>query len=379
MATPLPDWDCREPAPAHSLFALTAMPVAPPAKPTLREKLGQLLNVGFRGIEPDDCALIVRDIREFRVGAVILFEQEMADHTLRRRNIASPDQVRRLLGFLQCHARLPLLTSISQEGGRVNRLKPDCGFPATVSPEDLGRIDQLPGTYRQAAVIAETLQAVGLNWNLAPVVDLDLNPDNPIIRGKGRSFSPDPAIAARHAAEYVRAHRDRGVLTCAKHFPGHGSSRGDTRLGLVDVTASWHEDELVPFRRLIEAGLCDAVMTAHVFHARLDPERPATLSRAITTGLLREQLRFDGVVASDDLEMRAITSQYGLDNAVPLALEAGVDVLCFGNSLSYDPDLVPRVMGILERAVTHGRLTEERIDVSYQRVLALKRRAGLIL
>jgi beta-N-acetylhexosaminidase len=177
----------------------------------------------------------------------------------------------------------------------------------------------------------------------------------------------------------VRAHRDRGVLTCAKHFPGHGSARGDTHLGLVDVTATWHERELLPFQRLIEAGLCDAIMSAHVFNAALDPDRPATLSRAVITGLLRERLGFDGVISSDDLEMRAISSQYGLENSVPLAIEAGLDLLCFGNNLTYDPDIVPRVLAILERAVTTGRLPEARIDASYRRVLALKRRAGLVL
>jgi beta-N-acetylhexosaminidase len=355
------------------------MPVVPPAQPTLREKLGQLLNVGFRGSRPADCALIVRDVREHHVGAVVLFDQEMADGSARRRNIESPDQVRELLAFLQSHATVPLLTSIDQEGGRVNRLKPDYGFPPSVSHEELGRLDQPDETYRRAAQTAATLHSVGLNWNLAPVVDLDAQPDNPIIKGKRRSFSADPEAVARHAAAFVRAHRDRGVLTCAKHFPGHGSARGDTHLGLVDVTATWHERELLPFQRLIEAGLCDAIMSAHVFNAALDPDRPATLSRAVITGLLRERLGFDGVISSDDLEMRAISSQYGLGNSVPLAIEAGLDLLCFGNNLTYDPDIVPRVLAILERAVTTGRLSEARIDASYRRVLALKRRAGLVL
>ena len=171
----------------------------------------------------------------------------------------------------------------------------------------------------------------------------------------------------RHAAEFIRAHRAHGVLTCAKHFPGHGSATGDTHLGLVDVTATWTERELIPFRDLIAQGLCDVIMTAHVFNARLDPDHPATLSRAVMTGLLREKLGFDGVI-----------TRYGLAESVPLAIEAGLDVLCFGNNLTYDPDIAGKAVAILVRAVEAGRIPESRIDLSYRRVLALKRKAALI-
>lgn len=345
---------------------------------SLREKIGQLLVVGFRGSRPEECALAVRDVREHGIGGVVLFDQEMVDGSAGRKNIESPAQVRTLLAFLQSHARVPLLTAIDQEGGRVNRLKPVYGFPESISHEELGKLDQPAETHRHAAATAQTLRSVGLNWNLAPVADLDANPDNPIIRGKRRSFAADPETVARHATEFVRAHRAHGVLTCLKHFPGHGSARGDTHHGLVDVTETWSERELVPFQRLIAAGLCDAVMSAHVFNAKLDPERPATLSRAIITGILRERLGFRGVVSSDDMEMRAIASHYGLENSVPLAIEAGLDVLCFGNNLTYDPDIAPKAIGILERAVRSGRIPEARIDESVGRVLELKRRAKLL-
>jgi beta-N-acetylhexosaminidase len=302
----------------------------------------------------------------------------MADPSIGRRNIESPAQVRSLLTFLQAQARTPLLVSIDQEGGRVNRLKPAYGFPESISHEELGRIDRPEETFRHAEATARTLAALGFNLNLAPVVDLDAHPDNPVIKGKGRCFSGDPDVVARHAAEFVRAHRAHGVLTCAKHFPGHGSATGDTHLGLVDVTTTWSERELIPFRRLIDAGLCDVIMSAHVFNAKLDPDRPATLSRTVITGLLREQLGYQGVITSDDMEMKAISSHYGLDNSVPAAIEAGIDVLCFGNNLSYDPDIAGKAIAILERAVASGRIPEARIDASYQRVIALKRRAGLV-
>ena len=181
---------------------------------------------------------------------------------------------------------------------------------------------------------------------------------------------------ARHATEFVRAHRAQGVLTCAKHFPGHGSATSDSHLGFVDVTQTWSKKELVPFQRLIAADLCDAIMSAHVFNAKLDPERPVTLSRAVITGILRERLGFRGVITSDDMEMKAISSHYGLEKSLPLAIEAGIDVLCFGNNLSYDPDIAPKAIAIIEHAVQSGRIAETRIDESCARVLALKRKIG---
>ena len=366
------------PPPTPPSPALAPTPAPTLASLTLREKIGQLLNVGFRGCHPSACALAIRDIREHGIGGVILFDQEMVDGSAGRRNIESPAQVRELLAHFQSHARIPLLTSIDQEGGCVNRLKAAYGFPESISHEELGRIDDSATTFRHASTIASTLSAHGFNLNLAPVVDLDAHPDNPIIKGKRRSFSADPEAVARHAADYIRAHRAQGVLTCLKHFPGHGSATGDTHLGLVNVSATWTDRELIPFQRLITAGLCDVIMSAHVFNAHLDPERPATLSRAVITGILREKLGYTGVITSDDMGMKAISSHYGLENSLPLAINAGIDVLCFGNNLHYHPDIAPRAIAILENAVTSGRIPLARIDESCQRVLALKRKAGLI-
>jgi beta-N-acetylhexosaminidase len=347
----------------------------------LREKIGQLLMLGFKGSTAADTALMTRDLREHGVGSVILFDRDMTttidSGAPARRNIESPAQVAALTAHLQAQARTPLLVAIDQEGGRVNRLKPDYGFPETISHEELGRQDDLAATTRHAEATARTLAGAGINFNLAPVVDLDANPANPIIKGKRRSFSADPEVVARHAAAWVRAHRAQGILSCAKHFPGHGSAAGDTHLGFVDVTQTWHERELIPFQRLIDAGLCDSVMSAHVFHSGLDAKLPATLSRAVITGRLREQMGFRGVVLSDDLGMGAIASKYGLEEAVIGALNAGVDLVCLGNNLGYDPDLAPKAVAIIEAAVAAGRVPAARIDEGCERVLTLKRSAGL--
>lgn len=339
---------------------------------TLPEKIGQMLLVGFRGYEIKPGDPVVRDAAERNLGGVIFFDQEMADTNLQGRNVESPAQLKSLVDSLNDFARTPLFVSIDQEGGRVNRLKAAYGFPETLSHEELGRKNDLAFTFQHAELIAKTLAELGINLNLAPVVDLDANPDNPIIKGKKRSFHSDPEIVAQHAIEFARAHRQRGVLICPKHFPGHGSATGDTHLGLVDVTKTWNARELIPFQRMIEASLCDVIMTAHVFNANLDPERPATLSKKILHGILRDKLGYNGLIISDDMEMRAISGHYGLETAIQLGIEAGLDLLCFGNNMNYDANIGEKVIGIILRLVESGKVSETRIDESFARIMQLK-------
>ncbi len=339
---------------------------------TLRERVAQMLLVGFRGCHASECSAVLDDISGLGAGGVILFDRDVADPSLPLRNVESPEQLRALVAALRSAARIPLLVAIDQEGGQVNRLKTSRGFPASVSHAALGGAEGVEGTRVAATLIAATLDDAGINFNLAPVVDLDANPDNPIIRARERSFSADPEAVARHARAFVEAHRARGVMCCVKHFPGHGSAAGDTHAGFVDVTTTWSERELLPFRRLIESAACDAVMSAHVFNATLDCAHPATLSPAVLTGLLRGQLGFEGLIVSDDMQMGAIASHYGLQDAVERAVCAGVDLLCFGNNLHFDPQIARKVVDILVRAVEEGRVPRERIDESCARLLTFK-------
>jgi len=342
--------------------------------PTLKDKIGQMVLAGFRGLELKDTDPIICDLRTRNLGAAILFDQEMADKSLPWRNVQSPAQVKALVASLHKAAQTPLLVSIDQEGGRVNRLKAIYGFPETVSHEELGSRNDPAFSFGHAEMIAKTLASLGINLNLAPVVDLDANPNNPIIKGKRRSFHSDPEIVATHAVEYARAHQKHGVLTCIKHFPGHGSAMGDTHLGLVDVTKTWNERELIPFQRMIESGLTEIIMTAHVFNANLDPVRPATLSKRVLQGILRDKLGYRGLIISDDMEMKAITSQYGLENAIQFGIEAGLDMLCFGNNMSYDQNIGEKVIEIIEQLVQKGKVSEARIEESYRRIMSLKQR-----
>jgi len=204
------------------------------------------------------------------------------------------------------------------------------------------------------------------------VVDVDVNPTNPIIGALDRSFSSDPAVVTAQGRAFLDGLHDAGVAGALKHFPGHGSSTGDTHLGWVDVTSTWTAMELQPFREIIATGHTDAVLVAHVFDSKLDPTYPASLSKAVITDLLRGELGFEGVVISDDLQMGAIRAAYGYETAVERAILAGTDVLTIANEQLYEPDIVGRTIEIVRSAVAAGRITESRIDASWTRIRRLK-------
>ena len=194
-----------------------------------------MLLVGFRGLAVDQMHPIVADIRDRHLGGVVLFDFD-APSWSDVRNVESPEQVRALVASLQSFATVPLLVAVDQEGGKVARLDERHGFPPTVSHRFLGEQDNLALTRESAAALAKTLAAVGITLNLAPVVDVNVNPNNPVIGKLDRSFSSDPAVVARHAQAFIEAHHAQGVLCCPKHFPGHGSSTAHSHRGLVDVT-----------------------------------------------------------------------------------------------------------------------------------------------
>jgi beta-N-acetylhexosaminidase len=339
----------------------------------LDARIGQMLMVGFRGTSVDESHFIVRDIRRRNLGGVILFDYDVAKKQAAR-NIESPAQLKALVASLQAASAAPLMVAADQEGGRVARLKERFGFPPTLSHGELGRLGDPQATARQGAKLAETLAAPGIGINLAPVIDLCANPDNPVIAGLDRCFSADPEKVAAHALAFIEGHHRRGILTVLKHFPGHGSSATDSHRGFTDITGTWSRAELEPFARIIAVGRADAVMTAHVFNARLDPEYPATLSRGTITGLLRGELGYDGVVISDDMQMGAIVDRYGFETAIRKAIEAGVDILLFGNNLRYDEKVVPRAVAAIRKLVRNGVINEERIEASYRRIQRLKSR-----
>jgi beta-N-acetylhexosaminidase len=334
-------------------------------------KIGQMLMAGFRGLSVGSGHPVVRDIGQYHLGSVVLFDYDVPLQSSER-NIRSAEQVQALVGAMADVAEIPLLVAVDQEGGQVRRLREEVGFPSLPSAQELGAGGDPERTRRAAAETAQGLVGLGFNLNLAPVVDLNLNPDSPVIGGIERCYSADPEVVALHAGAFVEGHRQHGVRCTLKHFPGHGSAAEDSHQDFVDVTQSWSRRELEPYARLIDAGLADSIMTAHVFNRHLDPGYPATLSQAVIGGLLRDELGYDGVVISDDVQMGAIANHYGFEMALERAILAGVDILCLANNTLYEEDAVPRACACIRRLVEEGRIYESRIDKSCARIAQLK-------
>jgi beta-N-acetylhexosaminidase len=336
-------------------------------------QIGQMVMVGFRGTQLAGDASILDCIRNGHLGGVWLCDYRGPGGEALG-NIASRAQVASLIAHLQEEARLPLLVAIDAEGGQVVRLAPQYGFPPTTSAAELGRSHDLAATQRQALHIAQTLKSLGINLNLAPVVDLNRNPSNPALGRRQRCFSDDPHVVVNHARAFIAAHRATGVGCVLKHFPGQGSAGGDTHVGCVDVSATWSLDELLPFMALCREDHADGVLVSHVFLDRLDSAHPASLSHAVTTTLLRGQLGFEGVVFTDDLGMGAIRDNYTFEESIRLAIHAGADVILHANTELHDEDMGSRVIDAIRKLVDDGKVSEERIAQSYQRIMRLRER-----
>jgi beta-N-acetylhexosaminidase len=217
---------------------------------------------------------------------------------------------------------------------------------------------------------------LGFNLNLGPVVDLDYGRRNPVIGRLQRSYGRDPETVARYAGAFVEAHRAHGILTALKHWPGHGSSVADPHIAVADVTNSWQASERTPFAALLAAGRADMIMTAHVHHRDWGEGdgRPASLSPAAVQRALRQDLGFDGVVVTDDIQMEAALDGRSLAEAVVLALGAGNDIVLIANMLEYQPDVARHAVDAIRQAVADGRLDAEALVRSYRRVVSLKQR-----
>lgn len=359
---------------ATLLLSCSAKPVEEAKKETVftDRELGQLLVLGFRGTEINPNSDIVKDIKDLNIGGFVLFDYDVESKSYGR-NIASDDQLLKLSSSLVAYSSNPPFIAIDQEGGKVARLKPSTGFPKTVTAQYLGDLDNEDSTRYYARNIAQEFMVVGVNTNFAPVVDVNTNSDNPVIARYERSYSADPHKVAEHAGYVIDEFDVEGILTVLKHFPGHGSSTTDSHLGVTDVTDTWHEDELIPYKTLFAEKNINAVMTAHIYNANIDADWPATLSPITINGLLRDSLGFEGVVFSDDMQMDAIRSEYGLETAIQQSLNAGVDVLIFGNNLVYEDDIAQKAIDIIQKLVAEGKVSQETIQKSLDRIAILKK------
>lgn len=338
----------------------------------LEKKIGELFIVGFQGTTIKPGSQIENDLAQRNLGGVILFDRCLTNPTLPG-NIESPDQLKILTSAINNLAATPPFISVDQEGGLVQRLGQRNGFLGLASAAEMGHSPKgIAFTELQAEATAKMLGQAGINTNFAPVVDLDINTENPIIGKLGRSFSDKPDIVIRHAESWIRCHRKHSVISCLKHFPGHGSSTSDSHLGFVDISTTWDEHELKPYQELISKGLVDMIMTGHLFNRSLDPVFPATLSATTIHDLLRQKLGFDGVVLTDDMQMKAITSRYGFQEALCQSFAAGIDIIIIGNNLEHDPLIFNKAVRAVCQGVRQNMVAESRLDDALQRVRTLK-------
>lgn len=331
---------------------------------SLSERIGQVLCFGWQGNTPEEARTVSAHARalveEMLVGGVVLLGRNV--------DAANPQQIRATIADLQRLSRIPLFTAIDQEGGTVNRLRaPFHEFPGNMA---LGATRNADYAYRQAQAQARELLALSVNWNFAPVIDVNNNPDNPIIGV--RSYGADPQLVAEMGTAAIRGYQQTGLLACAKHFPGHGDTSVDSHLALPVIPGDrrrLESVELVPFRAAVAAGV-GAIMSTHILFPALDAERPATISRAILTGLLREELGYDGLVITDCLEMKAIADTVGTARGAVEALKAGADMVLIAHTLEVQRSAVQAI----REAVEGGELPEERLNEAVSRVLSAKRR-----
>ncbi len=319
---------------------------------SIEDKISNLIIIGFDGLKlPSDLKSFISN---HKLGGVILFSK----------NIKNKEQLKALTNEIKKSSKYPIFIALDQEGGLVERLNEKNGFYDVPKPIDVAKLGvNCAKTIYQK--MAKTLSQSGINLNFAPSVDLAINPKNKVIYGYGRSFGSDVDVVKKYADIFIDQMKREGVICAIKHYPGHGSSLKDSHDGFVDVTKTYQKREIEPFFKIKS----QMIMTAHIYNANIDKIYPATLSKK-TINLLRES-GFDGVIVSDDLQMGAIKKRYDLNETISLALNAGVDMLLFGNQLQ-KPITIDKIIKYTINLVKSGKIDIDTLKEANRRVDRLK-------
>lgn len=330
------------------------------------DMIGQMVMVGFHGTRVRDKRVkrIAKLIKDGTIGGVILMT----------RNVKNKKQLRQLTSFFHAaRPDMPPFIAIDQEGGAVQRLTKRRGFRQTPAAAYLVRKKSVDEAREIYAKMAEEMSDAGINMNFGPVVDLAINKRNPIITRRGRSYGADPKTVTDFASAFIEAHRQHGVLSVAKHFPGHGSSWTDSHRRFVDLSKTWKPVELEPYRLLSGEKAPDFVMVGHLFHPKYGGKAklPASLSRVAIEDELRQGLKFNGLVVTDDLEMKSVKRRFGRPDLTVKAINAGNDIVLYSDATKrhHTPAKVHR---IIADAVKKGKISRQRIEASYKRIKSLK-------
>lgn len=327
----------------------------------LKQLLHKMLVIGFDGQDIKQNETLKNQIKN-GLGGVILFDHYIDDKT-KAKNIETPDQLKRLTSSLQSISDETLMICIDQEGGKVARLKEQNGFLQSLSAKTIASLSNHEAK-KAYDNLANQLQELGINCNFAPLVDLGINKDSQIIYGLDRAYGDDTDTVVKYAQIFMDALSDHKVISVLKHFPGHGSAKDDSHEGFVDITNSWDEIELTPYKQLLNKT--KMIMSAHVFNAKLDEKYPATLSHNINTKLLRDKIGYDGVLITDDLQMGAIKEHFTKEKAIELAINSGADMLMYCNQLGDDD--TNETIDMMNYLVQNGKISMQRIQEANRRI-----------
>jgi len=351
------------------------------ATPTLSRAIGQMMMVGFRGTTVNDQSPVVKAIKNYHIGGVLLLPHEKINGKTVVRNIKDPQQLKKLTQQLQTYANkyhdAPLFIAVNQEGGLINALKTKDGFNVgkNYSEAKLGQLNNPKLAYQQALARGRLLKKSGINLNFAPVADLNINPNNPGIGKLQRSYSKNPQIATRFLQASISAYHQSKIFCTLKHFPGLGSATANTDFGVADVTKTRSKKELIPYQKLINNNqACTFVMVTHLINRKLDASGlQASLSRKIEINLLRHKLHFKGLIITDDMDAAAIRNHVPAQKAIKLAVLAGNNIILYGGTQGYDPAQDTKMLfNTLLKLGEKNPKVRRRIFQSYRKILNIK-------
>ena len=328
------------------------------------EMVGQMIILGFNGntVKSKGFKTVLEQVEKGEIGGVIFFED----------NIKNKEEFLKMTTALKnSKAKIKPFISIDMEGGYVLRMNENNGFKNFKSAKEVSNLTTKEA-YKEYSDMAEELAKMNINLNFAPCVDLAINKDS-IIETKERSYSSDPKIVVKYAKEFIEAFDDKKIATSIKHFPGHGSPTGDTHLGFVDATNTYKEEELIPYMELANLKPTQTVMISHLYNKNIDARFPSSLSYNTIEKFLRIQTDFKGVTITDDLDMGAIRKNYELYEIVPLAINAGENVLLFSNRGNGDDKLAKKINLIIKNELIEGLILPSNILESYKKIIKLKK------
>lgn len=337
------------------------------SKVEIEKMIAKMVILGFNGEKVSQNDEIYKNIKA-GLGGVILFDKDPNDKN-KIKNIRDKEQLQTLTAQLQKIANNKLIISIDQEGGIVQRLKENAGFVNTLKASEIAQNTE-SFAKQSYKLLAKDLKESGINLDFAPVVDLAINKQNKVIVTRGRSFGESSNEVIKYSSIFVDELKKQNIISVLKHFPGHGSSLDDSHLGFVDISKTWSQKELEPYRYFIKNNKVDMIMTAHVYNKNLDEKYPATLSYNINTNLLRYKLGYSGVLISDDLQMSAISKHYDLKQTLTLAINSGVNILLFANQLS-KPITLKQIVDTVYSQILNEQISLEKIIESNKKIDSL--------